>query len=239
MTNDSYIYIDEQRVNRQQSIPCGVRFELDSNNLIEINLERENNTKIQLSRDTLTNLRYYIFCASQTHQRLLEHNFKRSLKLITAPTELVFTTNCLKQQESISVIRSVINLDGKITQKIQYDLWQNSAQFNKLLNIHHWLIVQIMTQLPLKSQNYLEPLSWVLSLIFSAIAGLLIFNFWSANILFKMLLICLILLIIKITIKYLLKFKIKQWIIDQLLLGFLGQGVRKRNLALQIINILR
>jgi VIT1/CCC1 family predicted Fe2+/Mn2+ transporter len=233
MTNDSYIHIDEQRVNRRQFIPWGVRFELDSNNLIEINLARENNTKIQLSKNTLTNLRYYLFCASQVHQRLLEH------KLITASTELVFTTNYLKQRESISVIRSVINLEGKITQTIQYDLWQNSAQFNKLLNIHHWLIVQIMTQLPLKSQNYLEPLSWGLSLIIAAIAGLLIFYLFSANILFKIILIVLSLLIIKTTIKYLLKFKIKQWIIERLLFGFLGQGARKRNLALQIINILR
>ena len=230
MSLESYIYIDEKRVGRQEFVPCGVRFELNPSNLIDINLAQENSAQLKLSSDRLTNLRYYALLSSQANKQLSPG--------YALPSQLVITTNYLQQEKSISVIRSVINFEGKIIQKIEHNLWQNTQLLNNLLNAHYWLSSQILSQLSLKPKNYLEFSSWGFSFILIVLVALPIFYWLSVNYFIKIILIIFSFFIFKKSTKYLLKDKLKTWVLNQLLFGFLSRGVKKRKFAFQILTIL-
>ena len=230
MLANSCIYIDEKRISRRHSIPHGIRFELNPKNIKVLNSARKNKKAIALSGDLLTNLRYYALLSSQASDRYLKN--------YPLPSRLVFTTNYLREKDSIAVVRSTIDIEGKITQQIQDDFWQNNELCDEILNTHNWLSLQVLSQLSLKTKNYLGFSSWIVSLIATCTTVSIIFYFFSVNYLTKILLVVFSSIVLKKIAEYLLKKKLKSWILDRLLFGFLGANLKNRRLAFQILSIL-
>lgn len=222
MSLDSWLQIDEQRVSRGRIIPCRVRFELDAHNLAKIYRVYDDNSKIVISSNKLTNLRFYVFLASQTIEE----------------SSLVFATSYLQNEQKATIVKSIISLEGKVTQQIQQDAWYSFQIRNKVIPLHHWLIWQILQQLSFKTKDYSQLIAVVMSL---SIVTLLLPIIWTllAHIKsVKLLLIFAIWVILQYLIKYLLEHQFKSWISQELLCGFLSSKVKRRAIGLKILSIL-
>jgi hypothetical protein len=223
---DSCIHIDEERVSRRRIVPRRVRFELNREILAQIEQAQESDTKIVLSANKLTNLRYYALLACHFEER----------------SPLLFSTNFSdgysQNQQSVTVVRSVIDLEGKIAQQIQRDLWQNPQLLPSVIKAHHWLIGQILAQLPLKTKNYSQKLSWALWLVTASLATLFIWYFLPVNYLIKLLVTFLVFGILKIATKNLIAAQLRRLILRQLLSGLLTNKVDRRRLGFKLLGIL-
>lgn len=224
---DSFIYIDEERVSRKRIVPRRIRFELNREILSEIEQAQKNDDQMVLSANNLTNLRYYALLASHFEER----------------SPLLFSTNFSggysQNPKSVTVVRSVIDLEGKISQQIQRDLWQNPQLLPIVIKAHHWLIGQILAQLPLKTKNHTQKLFGALWLVTAFIATSFIWYFLPVNHLIKILVAVLVFGILKIATKNLITAQLRRWILHQLLLGFLTSRVDKRRIGLKLLGILR
>jgi len=223
---DSCIYIDEERVSRRRIVPRRIRFELNREILSEIEQARKNDAQIVLSANNLTNLRYYALLAS--------HFAERSLLLFSTN----FSEGYLQNPKSVTVVGSVIDLQGKISQQIQLDLWQNPQLLPRVIKAHHWLIGQILAQLPLNTKNHTQKLSWALCLVTAFIPTLFIWYFLPVNHLIKLLVAILVFGVLKITTKNLITAQLKRFILHQLLLGFLTNRVDRRRIGFKLLGIL-
>lgn len=225
--SDSCIHLDERRISRRRMIPCGVYFELNRDILAEIDLAQKNCDRIELSDEKLTNLRYYALLSFIEYRRFGYHH----------TSELVFSTNYLRHGKQVTVVRSVINPEGKITQQIQENLWQNLPLCDRLIQAHYWLIFQILTQLPLPIKNYNRLLSWTFALMVTVASAIPIFYWLSLSWFIKILLLILLLVLFKIVYQYLLAKLIRLWILHQLVFGFLANGTKKRHIGLKLLSI--
>lgn len=223
MVSDSYIQIDEHRASRKRMIPYRIRFELDRDNLSQIDTFRQNNEQIQLSSDRLTNIRYYA---------LLVFHAKDG-------SELIFTTNYLQEQKQKTVIQSAIAASGRISQQIQEDSLHNPKLFNSIIKAHHWSISQITTQLPLKSYSFSKWLPEIIALLITIIIAPIVIYFIPIFSLFKLLIIFIILLLLYLLFKHILITKLKKLVLYQLLFGWLAGSLKKRKIGLILLSILR
>lgn len=222
MSLDSWLQIDEQRVSRGRIIPYRVRFDLDSRNLTEIYRVYTDNSKIQISSNKLTNLRYYALLASQNIQE----------------SPLVFATNYLQNNQKVTIVQSIISLDGKVSQQIRQDVWDSSQTREKILPLHHWLIWQMLRQLSFKIKNYSFLIALALALLVTILLIPTIQVLLDKTILLKLLAIGLMFSLLTYSMQYLLIHQFKAWILQQLLFGFLSYPVNKRKIGLKILSLL-
>ena len=204
-------------------IPYRIRFELDRDNLSQIDTIRKNNQQIQLDCDRLTNIRYY------------------ALLVFHAPdgSELIFTTNYLQNREQETVIKSAYAASGKISQQIREDSLHNPKLFNSIVKAHHWSISQIITQLPFKSYRFTKWLPEIIALLITIIISPLVIYFLPIFYLFKLLIILIILLLLYLLFKHILIAGINKLILHQLLFGWLGVSIKKRKIGLKLLSILK
>lgn len=222
MLLDSWLQIDEQRVSRKYIVPYRVRFELNRLYLAELQQLKTNNFSVTISANKLINLRYYVWLAHQNLEEL----------------PLIFLTNYVQNEQNISMVKSIISFEGKISQQIPQSVCYNSLLIDQILPIHQWLIEQIIKQLTWKTQNYSLLIAVILSLIITA--GLI---FIVEIILFLPILIKLLTAVgleIGLTyfIHYLLSHQVKAWIEQQLRFGLLSSQIRRRKIGLKLLSIL-
>lgn len=225
---DSCIHIDEERVSRRRIAPRRVRFELNREILAQIEQAQKSDAQILLSANKLTNLRYYA---------LLALHFKERSPLLFSTN---FSGGYSQNQQSVTVVRSVIDLEGKIAQQIQRDLWQNPQLLPSVIKAHHWLIGQIIAQLPLETKNYSQKqkLSWALWLVTAFVATLFIWYFLPVNYLIKLLVTFLVFGILKIAAKNLITAQLRRLILRQLLSGFFTNRVDRRRIGFKLLDFL-
>ncbi|MGF1540261.1 MAG: hypothetical protein ACFCU5_07385 [Pleurocapsa sp.] len=212
----SYIHLDEH-----QMIPYRIRFELDADSLAQIDLLRNNNRQIQLQGVLLTNLRYYALLIFQAEDN----------------SELIFTTNYLQEQESITIIKSAIAPSGKVSQEIRAASLQNQQLFNQLIKVHHWSMSQIITQLPLKSYRLSKWLSQIIALLITIIISPVIFYFIGGYFSGKLLIILTIFIILNLVFKYILIARIRQIFKDKVLFSFWVSSPNRRKIGLMLLSI--
>lgn len=236
---NSCIQIEESRISRRITIPRQVDFHLSSEIINSIEQIILNKQILSLSATNLANLRYYTLISSSIEEALILNHPKQSIKpLFLKQSNLIFSTNYLSStnQKTSIVVRSVIDLEGKISQQIQQDLWQNPQLLHKILDAHHWLILQILTQLPLnKSKKHL----WLHQSFFLLVIFIISFAIWyllPLNYFLKIVVICGILYILKICIHYLIQKQLKRWIIHHLIHGFLANKAHKRQIGFNILS---
>lgn len=227
----SCIKVEEKRISRQATIPNRVYFELNQDLVNRIEEIKAEYGSLHLKPEQLTNLRYY----SLINSPLANDSVVDSDRL-----SLVFSSNYLPTNSQIktTVIRSTIHLTGQISQEIQRDLWQDTSLSSQVIQAHHWLTAEILRQLPLESKNHTLLIFWVLwiasALLFTGIFWYFIFLPFILKVIVNML----VFLLLKKSTKYIINYRLKQFILDQLFNGYLSNKTSKRQLGFKILSLL-
>ena len=223
---NSCIKVEEKRISRQVSIPSRVYFELDSDIVARINNIKAQDGSLYLKPEQLTDLRYY---------SLINSPLAKSDCL-----SLVFSSNYLSSNSQIktTVVRSTIDLSGKISQEVRQDLWQDWQLSSQVIQAHHWLTAEILRQLPLESKNCTSLIFWTLwltvAIAFISIVWILLpLSFW-----FKAIAIFVFFLLSRLLLKHLINSRLKQWIINQLISSWL-LNKKKRRLGFELLALLK
>ena len=212
---NSCIHIEPKRISRRRTIPNHVSFELNQDILSQIVSFRNNNHNIALSADNLAELRYYFLL-----------NTSKATEF-----GLTFQTNYSRQDEKITIIKSVLSLSGKAEQYIRRD----ALASQQIIETHYWLIEQIFTQIPFKYQKqkiliFTNILRVILILLALVIVFFIPFVFWG-----KVLLLLLLTTIIFLAVPYLVKRYLFSWLLSQLLCGFFSYSLKRRKIGLSLL----
>ncbi len=214
---NSCLRIEQQRISRRRSIPDHISFDLNQDILSQIITLRNSQQKIYFSADHLAELRYYFLLNSSKESGL----------------GITFKTHYQKQEEKITIVKSVIHLSGKAEQYIRSD----ALASQEIIDTHYWLIEQILNQIPLKYKKHKSVLLWsLLGLIIIFIAPLIFFFlplvFWG-----KVLVLLIVIAIVLSALPYLLKRYLSSWVLDQLLFGIFSYSPKRRKIGLNLLNI--
>ena len=237
---NSCIQMEEARISPRATRPHQVYFCLDYDLIRQIKWVKENNHKLILSSRNLANLRYYVLVNSPLEQIGLVHPWPWAKLLSLRRSPLIFTTDYLfpNSQQPLTLFRSVIDLEGKISQQIHQDLWQNPQLLPKISQAHYWLILEILAQLPLERKNrYLWLIISCCSLIATMIC-LAIYYFFGLSYLLNVAIYINIILILNISLKKIITRQLKPLIIDHLITSFGGKSFKLRRIGLQILNFI-
>ena len=224
---NSCIQIEEARISRRVTIPHRVYFKLTPKVISQIENLRDRKQKVELEPETLANLRYYALLNSGLHERQ---------KNIYHQSSLTFCS-CFKSHNSpqTTVIRSVINLKGQISQEIQQDLWQNPQLLFGVIDIHYWLIEEILRQLPLPTHNNTSLAIWVCWIPLAIALTILLWFLIPLSFLFKITIIIVSLLLLKIYLNCLIRKKIRFWLLKQLSNGIFSQKNSYRKIGFSLL----
>lgn len=222
----SCIKVEEKRISRHATIPSQVCFELNPDIVARIGEIKSEYGSLYLNRQQLTNLRYY---------SLINSPLARCDRL-----SLVFSSNYLfaNDRVPIAVVRSTIDISGKISQEVRQDLWQNVRLSSQVIQAHHWLTAEILRQLPIESRNRTRFIFWVLWLSIAIAFALIFWFLLPLSFLFKAIAIFAFLLLLSLLLKYLINYRLKQWIIDRLISGWLSNKTNKRQLGFKLLSML-
>ncbi len=213
---NSCLRIEQQRISRRRSIPDHISFDLNQDILSQIITLRNSQQKIYFSGDHLAELRYYFLLNSSQYSGL----------------GITFKTHYQKQEEKITIVKSVIHLSGKAEQYIRSD----ALASQEIIDTHYWLIEQILNQISLKHKKHKSVLLWsLLGLIIIFIAPLIFFFlplvFWG-----KVLVLLIVIAIVLSALPYLLKRYLSSWVLDQLLFGIFSYSPKRRKIGLNLLN---
>lgn len=231
---NSCIQIEEARISRRVSIPRQVYFQLTPQVISQIENLRDSKQEFKFDPETLTNLRYYA---------LLNSDLPYQQNNVYHQSNLTFNSRLSKHSlPKATVIRSVINLNGQISQEIQQDLWQNPQLLSEVISIHYWLIEEILRQLPLPTRNNISLVIWVcwtpLAIAFTVFLWFFLPLSLSLSFLFKLTITIIGILLIKIGLSYIIRKKIKFWLLKQLSNGVLSRKNRQRQIGFELLKFL-
>jgi hypothetical protein len=226
---NSCIQIKSTKISRTAAVPHQVCFCLNSQLLEQITRLQAHQTNFALSPTNLANLRHYALL-----------NLSPAQQSPFTQSGLTFATEYSSEgyQGSVGLLRSVISLEGKISQQIQQELVTNPPLLHQISQAHYWLIAEILVQLPLKSK------AWYYWLVFSCLAiAIILINIFiwyliPLNYLPKLLVCLSIFLFLTLVAKNLITKQLKPWIIDQLRQGILAKSTMGRKLGLTFLSFL-
>ncbi len=231
---NSCIQIKEAKISRNAKVPQQIYFYLDSALLGQIEQIRQN-SQFTLDPANLANLRYYLLFNSLEQIDSMHH--WRSDSWLIGRSPLVFSTNYRfgDRQQPLTVFRSIIDLEGKISQQIQQELLQNPQLLARLSQVHYWLILAILTQLPFKSINQGSRLIFCYHGIATIIICLAVRYFFATNYLLWIVSGLSVFWLLNISLRKVIVKQLKVLIIYHLTDGFLANSLRKRQIGLKIL----
>lgn len=216
----SCIYISREQISRRHIVPNGVRFYLNQDYLHEIKQAQTEKTKITLSPYLLADFRYYILIERHSH----------------IPSDINFSTYYEHNEQEIAKIKSTISVEGKVVQQICHDEWQDYKLLQEITNAHHWLIQEMLSQLPLEKNNN-KWLSWVIALVITILITPIILLSIEAIDLFELILIiCLFLILQKISKIFIIAY-LRNWILSQLLFGVFSYRSKDRKIGFDLLSL--
>ncbi|MEM8673049.1 MAG: hypothetical protein AAGF83_04150 [Cyanobacteria bacterium P01_G01_bin.67] len=233
--------IEEVRISRRATIPERIHFYLNSELLQHIAQVRDNHQQLALPPKILNSLRYYALLNFPLEKiglinprQVRTHNYCSKL-LLTFDTDYLD----IDSGRSQTVLRSNINLEGKISQQIHQDLCHNPQLLEQISEVHYWLILEIMAQLPFKSKNLYSWLVFIclLSLVYLPI--LFINYFFSLGLLVNLIIFLSVLVFCNSWLKNFIIKQLKFWIICHLSNSlWLKNSTRSRQIILQILALI-
>ena len=228
----SCIRVAEKRTSRRVIIPTQVYFDLDWDLVNRIDEIRTEYGSLDLEPQQLTDLRYYSLINS--------HLVDNCAAIERDSLSLVFSSNySINSQRKTTVVRSTINFSGQISQEIQQDLWQSNPRLSALvIEAHHWLVGEILRQLPLTSNSHTRLISWILWLPIAIAFSAVIWLSLPLSVLFKIVIIILFLYFLKRSSDRVIARQLKRWIVRQLISGWLSNQTKKRQLGFKILSLL-
>ena len=229
---NSCIQIEEVRISRKLSIPRQIVFQFEPSILNQLEQIKQSNHTLALKKSTLANLRYYALLASDSTKNSLDNlAFKRS------PLTFVTTYPQANNQRQM-VIRSAINFEGQITQQIQADLWNDSQLLPKIIDLHHWLTFEVISQLPLKQKKRFMQLLEILWILASIVISICLWLYLPIYVLLKIILISLTIYFLFKYCKNPLKNYLKLQVLSCLIHTSWPNSTRKRQIAWNALNAL-
>lgn len=229
------IQIEKIRISHV-TVPHGVNFQLNADLLRQIGQSRDNKQQLLLPAAVLADLRYYALINVPLEQLRLSsswggmtNRFGRSL--LTFSTNYSFSNS----QRTLTFFRSSINLEGKISQQIHQDLWQNPQLLAQISQAHYWLIGEILAQLPLESKHKYSWLVFTSLITIVILSGLIINYFFSLSLLLNLVIGFSLFLLLNIGLKKTVIEQINSLIIYQMIDGLLSRSTLIRQLARQIL----
>ncbi|MGB5633415.1 MAG: hypothetical protein WBM44_10615 [Waterburya sp.] len=237
---NSCIQVEEARISHRVIRSHQVHFRLNSELIRQIERVKENNHKLVLSSTNLANLRYYALLNAPLEQMGLIYPWSSAKLSFFQRSTFTFATDYLfpNSQQPLTVFRSVIDLEGKISQQIHQDLWQNPQLLPRISQAHYWLILEILSQLPLKHKNQYLWLVLAYSSITVSMISLVIYYYFNLSYLLNLAICISIILILNISLKKIIIKQLKSLIIYHLMDGFLGKSIKVRRIGLQILNFI-
>jgi hypothetical protein len=228
-TLNSCIQIKSTKINRTSAVPHQICFRLNSQLLEQIAHLQAHQTKLALSPTNLADLRHYALLNLSPGQ---QSPFTQSG--LTFATQYSFEND----QGSVSLLKSVIGLEGKISQQIQQELLANPPLLHQIFQAHYWLIAEILAQLPLKSKAWY---SWLVVSCLAIAIMLINISIWyliPLNYPPKLLVCLSIFLLLTSVARTLITKQLKPWIIYHLLQGILAKSTMRRKLGLNFLSFL-
>lgn len=226
---NSCIQIKSTKISRTNPVPYQICFRLNAQLLEQIPHIQAHQTKLALSPTNLANLRHYALLNLSPRQ---QSPFTQSG--LTFATEYSLEDD----QASVSLLKSVIDIEGKISQQIQQELLTNPPLLHQISRTHYWLIAEILLQLPLKSKAWY---SWLVVSCLAIAIILMNISIWylmPLNYLPKLIVCLSIFFLLTLVAKTLITKQLKPWIIDQLLQGILAKNTMGRKLGLTFLSFL-
>lgn len=214
---DSLISIQQQQLTSKRSVPTQINFNFTESNLKAISARRQNLKRLQLSSELLAELRYYILLHS------------------ASLNSLTFITYYIQQQQKIAVIKTVISLQGKISQQLCRNFLNNPQLLKDLVINHYWLIENIGARIPFPYYNKTFLLTLILSLILTLIIVPSIFYFLDLGLPIQIIILIVFFLLLYWTIRLILKKYLTYFILRQLLFGFLSHNKARRSLGITLL----
>lgn len=228
---DACIQIEATKINRRISIPNRVNFCLDRQLLLQIEQIRADNSRLSLSANNLANLRYYAL------SNLPSLIYNRGHGQPAHSVSLTFTTQYLAEenQPAINLFRSAIDFEGKVSQQITKSLYQDPSLLTQISQAHHWLVLEILAQLPLKPKSWYR---WFVVTCFALIVAIacgFIWYFVSLTNPFKIAICFGLIVLSKLVFKTFVATKLKSLVIYHLLDGYFAKGLYKKKVGLKIL----
>ncbi|MGL5940574.1 MAG: hypothetical protein ACRC2S_09340 [Waterburya sp.] len=228
---NSCIQIMEVKINRRLTLPRQINFRLNADILKQIEYIKAQNQQLKLSKSKLTTLRYYTLLNSSLESKA--NLVQERLSPLNFTTSYIFSDN-----QQLTVIRSLIDVKGQISQQIQQDLWHNPQLLERVVDAHHWLIGQILIQLPLKTPRLILLLLHLLLAIVWVIVTMYLWYFLPLNNSVKILIIFCLFYLAKKHLITLIKQQVKTYFLKAMFKGLLANTTQKRQIALNILSTL-
>lgn len=214
------IKVQKEQVAPGISVPTQVNFYFTPSSLETVINQKKSFQRLKLSSELLADLRYY---------GLLQN--RNSLDF-----GLVFTTYYMDKQQPIAVIKSIISLDGRISQQVCRSFFQDVYLIKDLAASHYWLIGQISDRLSIKHRNKTSLLALALSLIILLIFAPLIVYFVGISLLVQLVILIAFFLFLYWITKLILNRYFTDFILQQLLFGFLSKNTDRRRFAINLLS---
>lgn len=149
------IKIKSTKINRRTSVAQQVNFRLDWQLIAEIEQIRASNSKLELDSKNLTILRHYALQNLPLESICCDLD-RQSPEIIYSDSALTFATqySANQNQPHVTLVRSAIDLEGKIFQQVQKQLCQDTQLLEQISQAHYWLVLEILAQLPLRSRTW-------------------------------------------------------------------------------------
>ena len=230
---NSCIQIESAKINRRVSIPDRIDFCLDTQLLEDIEQIRASNIRLKLSARNLANLRHYALLNLPTD--LIRD--RRELESSGCSYITFATRYSASRDRPITLFSSAIDFEGKISQQVHKNLYQNSLLLTQISQAHYWLVLEVLAQLPLESKFWY---SWFVLVFFVVAVAIACSLVWYLNLsfLFKTAVCVGILLFSKLVFKTSIVQKLKSWVIYHLLEGIFARGSRRRQLGIKLLSFL-
>jgi hypothetical protein len=121
---EPYIKVDKEKIARKRFLIHGIRFNLDKDILQKIQQAQHTGRHLHISRELLTDLRYYALLEEDNHLQ----------------SGLTFCTYYLRSGSEEALMRSVISADGDIFHQIKSDCLESPNFCRRIASAHYWLI---------------------------------------------------------------------------------------------------
>ena len=234
---DFCIQIEEIKINRSTSIPYQINFRLDRTTLEHLEEIKSSNRKLLLSPAKIANLRCYVLHHIFVEQQLITNPKFQGLSPLTR-SPLTFSSHYFKSdRQPIILMRSAIDLKGKISQQVRQDLYQNPQLLTRVSQVHYWLISELLAQLPIKSNKY----SWVVLSCSFLVAIAIVAIGWYLfpdHKLFCSSATFSVFIVLNTFFKKTIAKLIKKWLIYHLVEGSFAKNATKRQIGLKLFSSL-
>ncbi|MFP4296661.1 MAG: hypothetical protein ACLFT0_02245 [Spirulinaceae cyanobacterium] len=209
---ERWLRIRKEKVDAKNTIVHGFEFNLNANQLAHLKAAKEQGEVLIVPPKMAQEIRYYT---------------------LFSPV-LIFSTFYQKEL----VFRSAISLEGDVVNQVRHDCLERQELAVAIASIHHWLIQELIAQVPLQYKRLGTRLAWVLAILIVAVSLLIsLVNFQVLNPLFWLLPFVAIWLFaegIKRIIWLLLPY-FRRWLLRQMLAGRFSRHYKSRQFVLNLL----